>query len=43
MRMANISNCVMAHRVGFEKCPIPCKELSLSKDAKGIGTHEVSS
>ena len=23
----NNSNCVIACRVGFEKCPIPCKEL----------------
>ena len=22
-----MANCVIARRVGFEKCPIPCKEL----------------
>ena len=26
MRMAN---CIIAYTVGFEKCPIPCKELML--------------
>ena len=25
-----MANCIIARRVGFEKCPIPCKELKVS-------------